>query len=102
MKTISFTFLALSFLLCVPVHAKPKSVVAATPLYSTATTPIGTLLDNPRARAIVDRHIPNTSTDSRIYFARAMTLKTMQRFAKGQISDKQLAAVDADLAKLRR
>lgn len=72
------------------------------PLYSTASTPIGTLLDDPRARVIVDRHIPNTSTDRRIYFARKMTLKALQKFANGQISDHQLAAVDTDLAKLKR
>jgi hypothetical protein len=71
------------------------------PRYSTATTTIGTLLDDPRARVIVDRHIPNTSTDTRITFARALTLKGIQRFSQGKITDNQLAAVDADLAKLK-
>jgi len=101
MKNLALTCLVLSALVA-PAHAAPKGSKAATPHYTTLTTPIGTLLDDPRARMIVDRHIPNTSTDKRIYFARALTLKSLQRFANGQITDRQLAAVDADLAKLRR
>lgn len=69
--------------------------------YNSSTTTIGTLLDDPRARVIVDRHIPNMSTDSRIIFARSLTLKGIQRFSQGKITDKQLAAVDADLARLK-
>lgn len=78
-----------------------KNAPAAAPRYGTASTPIGTLLDDPRARAIVDRHIPNTSTDSRIFLARGLTLKGIQRFSQGKISDGQLTAIDADFAKLK-
>lgn len=102
MKILTFVCLALSTLISAPVHAAPKPSKTAVPLYSTGATPIGTLLDDPQARVIVDRHIPNTSTDKRIYFARSMTLKSLQRLANGRITDRQLAAVDADLAKLRR
>ncbi len=74
----------------------------AVPLYTTAKTPIGTLLDDPAARVIVDRHIPNTSTDRRIYFARKFTLKGIQPMSQGKITDRQLAAIDAELARLRK
>ena len=78
-----------------------KNAPAIAPRYSSSSTPIGTLLDDPRTRAIVDRHIPNTSTDSRIFLARGLTLKGIQRFSQGKISDRQLAAIDKDLAKFR-
>lgn len=94
MKISILACLALSTLVSAPVHAVPKPSKTAAPLYSIATTPIGTLLDDPRARVIVDRHIPNTSTDKRIYFARSMTLKSLQRFANGQITDRRQCVCD--------
>lgn len=72
------------------------------PRYTTAGTPIGTLLDDPAARAIVDRHLPNTSTDRRIAFARRLTLKAIKPMSGGAITDRKLAAIDADLRRLKR
>lgn len=103
MKKNLLLFAALTALSATSLAAIParKNAPAAAPRYSSSSTPIGTLLDDPRTRAIVDRHIPNTSTDSRIFLARGLTLKGIQRFSQGKISDRQLAAIDKDLAKFR-
>lgn len=69
--------------------------------YSSATTEIGTLLDDPAAKAIVEKHIPGMTTDDQIEMARAMTLKDVQQYSPEDITDKMLADIDADLAKLK-
>lgn len=68
--------------------------------YSSADTDIGTLLDDPAARAVIDRHIPGFSAQDQIDMARSMTLKAIQQYAPDKYSDKVLAEIDADLAKL--
>ncbi|KRA74085.1 hypothetical protein ASD89_10665 [Caulobacter sp. Root656] len=73
--------------------------IAAAPL-STATTPIGEILDNPAAKAVVDRHLPSVFANPQIRMARPLTLKGLQRFAKDTVSDSALAAIDKDFAAL--
>lgn len=68
--------------------------------YSTADTDIGTLLDDPAARAVVDKHLPGFSSRDQIDMARSMSLKSIQQYDPDNITDKALAAIDADLAKL--
>ena len=66
---------------------------------STAETDIGTLLDAPATRAILDKHLPGFSANPQVGMARAMTLKGIQPYAPN-ITDEVLAAIDADLAAL--
>lgn len=68
--------------------------------YTTADTEIGALLDNPQAKAIIDKHIPGFSANPQIEMARGMTLRAIQAYAADQITDGALTAIDADLAKL--
>jgi hypothetical protein len=68
--------------------------------YSTDNTDIGTLLDDPIAHAIVDKHLPGVLSGDQIDMARSMTLKAIQQFAPDKISDRALADIDADFAKL--
>ena len=68
--------------------------------YTTAETDIGTLLDDPAARAILDKYAPGFTTDSQVEMARSMTLKSIQPYAAERFSDEVLAKIDADLAKL--
>ena len=87
-------------------HAAPSpdktSAAPATPAakYSTADTDIGTLLDDPAAKAIVEKHIPGMTTNAQIDMARAMTLKAIQAYSATEVTDERLAAIDADFAKL--
>lgn len=78
------------------------SVIAQTASahYSTAETDIGTLLDDPAARAVLEKHAPGFTTDGQVDMARPMTLKSIQPYAAERFSDEVLAKIDADLAKL--
>jgi hypothetical protein len=73
---------------------------AAEGQYSTAETQIGTLLDNPETKAVLDKHIPTFASNPQIGMARAMTLKQIQGFAGDALTDDVLSKIDADLAKV--
>jgi para-nitrobenzyl esterase len=73
---------------------------AAADHYSTATTEIGALLDDPAAKAVLVKYIPEMATSPQIDMARGMTLKATQQFAPDTVTDKVLAQIDAELAKL--
>lgn len=78
--------------------AAPAQAPAAK--YSSGETEIGTLLDDPAARAILNRHLPGLADSEQIGMARGMTLKAIQPYATDTITDDILAKVDADFAKL--
>ena len=72
----------------------PKSV------YSTVDTDIGTLIDTPVTRAILDKVMPGFASNDQIAMARPMTLRAIQQYAPDQITTAKLNAIDAELAKL--
>jgi para-nitrobenzyl esterase len=76
------------------------AATAPAPKYTTADTEIGTLLDDPAAKAIIEKHIPGFVGNDQIDMARAMTLRAIQPFAEAEVTDERLAAIDAELAKL--
>lgn len=80
--------------------ATTASSAAAHAKFSTAETDLGTLLDDPAAKAIVEKHIPGMTTNDQVDMARGMTLKAIQQYASEEVTDARLAAIDADLAKL--
>jgi arylsulfatase len=67
--------------------------------YTTSATPLGDLLDDPAAKAVLQAHVPALVSNDRISLARGMTLKSLQQFAPN-LTDATLAAIDAELAKL--
>lgn len=69
--------------------------------FSVADTDIGTLLDNPATKAILDRHLPEFGGNPQIAMARPMTLKQIQSFAADMLTDEVLANIDADLANVK-
>ena len=76
------------------------SATAAPAKYNSADTELGVLLDNPAAKAIVEKHIPGMTTNDQVDMARAMTLKAIQQYSPDEVTDARLAAIDAELAKL--
>jgi cytochrome P450 len=68
--------------------------------YSTADTKIGSLLDDPAAKAVLDKYFPGVSSDKRIAMAKSMTLRAVQKFAPDKFTTEALDAVDAELALL--
>ena len=69
--------------------------------YSSSTTEIGALLDDPAAKAVLEKHVPGMTTNDQVDMARSMTLKDIQQYSPDQITDKVLAEVAAALAKLK-
>jgi hypothetical protein len=89
-------------ILSVPALAQaPAHPAADAPAhYSTSDTDVGTLLDDPAARAIVDKYIPGFSSGEQVDMARSLTLRSLQQYAPDRMSDAILAQIDNDLAKL--
>ena len=67
--------------------------------YSVQDTQVGTLLDDPAAAAILERHMPGFTTNDKIAAARGFTLASLQAFVPS-ITDKILAEIDKDLKNL--
>lgn len=78
----------------------PPPAAAPAAHYSTENTDLGTLLDDPAAKAVLTKYVPDLIASDQIDMARGMTLKTLQGYASDKLSDKQLTLIDADLAKL--
>ena len=87
-----------------PLHSvmaqTPPTTAPAQIHYTTSDTDIGTLLDDPAAHAIVDKYLPGVLSGDQIDMARSMTLKGIQPYAGDKITDKALADIDAEFAKL--
>lgn len=82
--------------------AAPSGDAPSSKAFSTSTSTIGDILDNPAAKAVVDRHLPKVFANPQIKMARPLTLRGLQRFAKDGVSDAALAAIDADFANLAK
>ncbi len=81
-----------------------ETATAAAPAaakFSTATSTIGDLLDNPSAKAVLAKHMAALVDNPQIEMARTMTLKQIQGMAGDMITDEVLAKVDADLAAIK-
>lgn len=79
----------------------PAAPAAAAAKLSSADTPIGTLLDNPAAKAVLVKYMPEFVANPQIEMARSLTLKQIQSYAGDAITDATLAKIDADLAKIQ-
>ena len=66
--------------------------------YTTLTTPIGELLDNPATRTVLARHVPAFLKNPQLDMARGTTLYGLQAYLPAQFTDALLAAIDRDLA----
>ena len=91
-------------LAAVPAAAQTPAPAAAeaTTTYSSTSTPIGTLLDDAAAKAVLDKNVPGLTTNPQIDMARGMTLKDIQSYAAEQLTDDVLKKIDVDLAALAR
>jgi para-nitrobenzyl esterase len=67
--------------------------------YSSLITPLGTMLDDPAARAVLEQEIPDVVNSDKIGMARGQTLVALQPYLP-QLTDAKLRAIDAELAKL--
>lgn len=89
-----------AFSIATPALANPAATAAEAGRYSTSATDIGTLLDDPASKALLDKYIPGMTSSDQIDLARAMTLKDIQAYSPDSITDKVLADLDSEFAKL--
>jgi para-nitrobenzyl esterase len=68
--------------------------------YNSLITPLGVLLDDPAARAILQRRIPDVVNNDQVNMARGQTLAALQMYLPQQLSDAVLAGIDGELAAL--
>ena len=81
--------------------ATPAATATAAPgHYTTTDTTLGTLLDDPAAKAVLVKHIPDIVNNPQVDRARVITLKQMQTYVPDSVPDAVLAKIDADLAAL--
>ena len=109
MRAALFLVLALAAGSGAALPAAPATAQTAAPAvaeapagYSSTSTPIGTLLDDAAAKAVLDKIVPGLSTNPQIDMARGMTLKDIQSYAAEQLTDDVLKKIDVELAMLAK
>jgi hypothetical protein len=83
-----------------PVPAQPADPPANGGHYNSQSTPMGTLLGDSDAKAVLAKYIPDIVNNPGISQAASMTLKMLQQYAPDMLSDKVLSEIDAELSKL--
>ena len=66
----------------------------------TIDSKLGDLLADPKAKAILEKHLPGFSTNPQMAMAKGMSLKMVAPMSGGKITPAILSAIDADLKKL--
>jgi hypothetical protein len=79
--------------------ASPVAVYAQAAKFSTASTTIADLMANAEAKAVLEKHMPQIAQAAGQIGSQ--TLKGLQSMAPDRITDKLLADIDADLAKIK-
>lgn len=96
------TLAALLASLAAPVgtSAAPAAAQVQAVRFSVETTDLGTLLDSPAAKAVLQKYIADLINNEQIKMARPMTLKQLQQYDGEALTDAKLAAIQADFDKL--
>ena len=82
-------------------HAAPAADAAAAAKLSAADTPIETIAAKAEGKAALDKNLPGLTTHEAYDQFKAMTLKQVQPMSQGAITDEQIAALQADLDKVK-
>jgi len=98
-NTLIAAMIAAAPLAAAPAFAADAPAAPA-PALSVDGTSIGDLLDNPQAKAVLEKHVPDLVSNPQFDMARGMTLKQIQAYSGDALTDEKLAAINADLAKL--
>jgi len=66
----------------------------------TIDSKMGDLLADPKAKAVLEKHIPGIATNPQMAMAKGMTMKMIAPMSGGKITPAILKAVEEDLKKL--
>ncbi|AKH41377.1 hypothetical protein WYH_00314 [Croceibacterium atlanticum] len=85
-----------------PLAAQDSEQSAQGP-YSVAETPVGTLLDDPEASAILEKLIPTVFANEMFQtMGRNQTLKAIQQYEPASLTDEKLAEIQAAFDQLNQ
>ncbi|MEN2747012.1 hypothetical protein [Sphingomonas sp. T9W2] len=89
-------------LLTMPIAVSAQTVPTAAPAAAKLTidSSIETIAANPRGKAILDATFPGMLAHESYAMFKGMSLKQVQPYANGRITDEQVAKVAAELAKI--
>lgn len=96
------TGLILAALLATPAmaqNASPPPAAATAPAFS-ADTPLEAVVADPAAKAALDKTLPTLAKHPAFEQFKSMSLKQLQGYSEGKITDEMVAKVDADLKAL--
>ncbi|MDR7229779.1 hypothetical protein J2X45_000842 [Caulobacter sp. BE264] len=96
------TGLVLAALLTTPAlaqNASPPPAAAAASAFS-ADTPLQAVVADPAAKAALEKTLPTLAKHPAFEQFKSMSLRELQAYAEGQITNEMVAKVDADLKAL--
>lgn len=84
-----------------PLGASAQDLASAAGM--SADTNMGVLLDNPKTRAVLEKHIPGISqgTEMELAIARSMSLSELAPISDGRVTDEMLKNINAELSQLK-
>lgn len=81
--------------------AEDDAATTATAAAFTVETPIETLMADDHAKAVIATHLPGIDQHPAYEQFKAMSLKALQPFSQGMITEDLLAKIAADLAAIQ-
>lgn len=83
-----------------PAATPAPAAPAATSKFS-IDTPIQELYADPAPKAVMDKHMPGLTAIPQYEMIKAISLRQLQPYSDGKLTDEILAAVEADLVKIK-
>ncbi|AQR74897.1 hypothetical protein [Sphingomonas sp. LM7] len=84
-----------------PAPAAPAAAPAAPAAKFNLDTPIEVIVADPQAKAVLDADIPGTTTHASYGMFKSMSLRAVQPFSQGKLTDEMLKKVETDLAAIK-
>ncbi|MGK6319582.1 hypothetical protein [Sphingomonas sp. DT-204] len=84
-----------------PVPAAPAAAAPATTAKFSTQTPIQDLAADAAAKAVLEKDVPGLTARPEYEMFKGMSLRQLQAYSDGKLTDELLAKVDADLAAIK-
>lgn len=81
-------------------HDLAQFADASTAHYLIAETEIALLIDDPAAKAAIDRHLPGLTESDQVGLIGGLTLVDLQQFLPALVTDEKLASIQADFDRI--
>ncbi len=91
----------MAFAQTAPAQTAPAAVQPAAAAKFSLDTPIQDLYADKDAKAVMDKHLPGLTTLPQYEMIKAISLRQLQPYSDGKLTDAMLAGVEADLAKIK-